>query len=425
MKSSDACLGPGGASLPQSAAPRPAGMSAGQVLLFAVAVAVMVMNLFAVQTAAPAIARSLGLGDGNVGLVAMLPQLGYALGLVLLVPLADRLENRRLTVTVIAICTVCMAGAAAATGPAMFLVCVFLGGASSSAIQMLVPMAAFMTPPERRGAIVGNVMSGLLVGVLLSRPVANLLEAAWGWRAIYECFALLTAAIGLTLWRLLPRRRPGPGPAYPALIMSMAALLRQEPVLRWRALLAALGMAGYSAFWTVVSLRLAQAPFGIGPKGVAALALCGAAGALLAPYAGRAGDRGHTRRASLWAYVMVMLSWLLAGVAGAGWLGFALPAHEVLALVLLTVAAIALDAAVTADQTLGRRAVNMIRPEARGRLNALFVGTFFVGSAAGSAAGAAAWSLAGWSAVSGLGALIGAAMMLVFLASPRDISEPL
>ncbi|MDT4824228.1 Major Facilitator Superfamily protein [compost metagenome] len=306
----------------------------------------------------------------------------------------------------------------------MFLLSVFLGGASSCAIQMLVPMLAFMTPPERRGAVVGNVMSGLLVGVLLSRPVANLLDAAWGWRAIYACFALAVGTLGLSLWRLLPARHPGPGPAYPALIASMAALVREEPVLRWRSLLAALGMAGYSVFWTAVSLLLSQPPFEIGPKGVALLALCGVAGALLAPWAGLAGDRGHTRRVSFWAYIIVMLSWLLAGVVGAGWLGFDVAGHAALAVGLLTLAAVALDAAVTADQTLGRRAINMIRPEARGRLNALFVGTFFVGSALGSAAAGAAWGLGGWSGVSVLGVLIGAAMLLIFRASPRDMSAP-
>jgi predicted MFS family arabinose efflux permease len=424
MRSSEPGLALTG-STAQSSPPAAAnGAGSGQVLLFAAAVAIMVMNLFAVQTVAPSIARSLDLGKGSIGLLAMLPQLGYAMGLVLLVPLADRLENRRLIVSVIAVCALCMAAAAAAAGPAMFLLSVFLGGASSCAIQLLVPMLAFMTPPERRGAVVGNVMSGLLVGVLLSRPVANLLDAAWGWRAIYACFALAVGTLGLALWRLLPVRHPGPGPAYPALIASMAALAREEPVLRWRSLLAALGMAGYSVFWTAVSLLLSQPPFGIGPKGVALLALCGVAGALLAPWAGLAGDRGHTRRASFWAYIVVMLSWLLAGVAGAGWLGFDVAGHAALAVGLLTVAAIALDAAVTADQTLGRRAVNMIRPEARGRLNALFVGTFFVGSALGSAAAGAAWSLGGWSGVSALGVLIGAAMLLIFRASPRDMSAP-
>jgi len=399
------------------------GLGAGRTLLFAAAVAVMVMNLFAVQTVAPAIAAALGLGLDSVGLLAMLPQLGYALGLVLLVPLADRLENRRLIGAMLALCALCMLAAALAPGNAVFMAAVFAGGVSTSAIQMLVPMAAFMVAPSQRGATVGNVMSGLLVGVLLSRPLSNLVVDAWGWRALYLVFAGGMTVTGATLICLLPRRHPGAGPAYPALIASLAGLLRQEPVLRWRAATAALGMAAYSLFWTAVSLRLAQAPFHLGGRAVAALALCGAVGVVIAPLAGRLGDRGHTRRASIAAQAVVVASWLLAGWAGGAWIDarHALPAGAALAL--LTLAAIALDAGVAGDQTLGRRAVNLVRPDARGRMNGLFVGLFFVGSAAGSSLAGLAWLHGGWGAVSAAGALVGLAMLAVYLAAPRHAAD--
>src|SRR5690606_23235754 len=167
----------------------PASLSAGLTLLFATSVAVMVMNLFAVQTVAAAIAASLGLGLDSIGVLAMLPQLGYALGLVLLVPLADQLENRRLIGVMVATCMLCMLATAFAPNGAWFMVAVLIGGATTCAIQMLVPIAALMVAPERRGATVGNVMSGLLIGVLLSRPLANLIVAQWGWRALYGVFA--------------------------------------------------------------------------------------------------------------------------------------------------------------------------------------------------------------------------------------------
>jgi len=409
---------------PCAALAPPGGLGAGRTLLFATAVAVMVMNLFAVQTVAPAIAASLGLGLDSVGVLAMLPQLGYALGLVLLVPLADRLENRRLIGATLAVCTLCMLAAAFAPGGAVFMIAVFAGGASTCAIQMLVPMAAFMAAPERRGATVGNVMSGLMVGVLLSRPLSNLVVDAWGWRTLYLVFAGGMAATGVALICLLPRRRPQAGPGYPALIASLAALLRYEPVLRWRAATAALGMAAYSLFWTAVSLRLAQAPFHLGARAVAMLALCGAVGVVVAPLAGRAGDGGHTRRASIAAQAVVVLAWLLAGWAGGAWLG---AGRDVLpvgaALALLTLAAILLDAGVTGDQTLGRRAVNLVRPEARGRMNGLFVGLFFVGSAAGSSLAGLAWAHGGWGLVSTVGAVVGLAMLAVYLAAPRPAAD--
>ncbi|CAP43930.1 MFS transporter [Bordetella petrii] len=411
--------------LPSHAAPRaaPAGLGAGRTLLFATSVAVMVMNLFAVQTVAPVIAASLGLGLDSVGVLAMLPQLGYALGLVLLVPLADRLENRRLIGATLAVCALCMLAAAFAPGGAVFMAAVFAGGASTCAIQMLVPMAAFMAAPERRGATVGNVMSGLMVGVLLSRPLSNLVVDAWGWRALYLVFAGGMAATGVALLCLLPQRRPHDGPAYPALIASLAALLRHEPVLRWRAATAALGMAAYSLFWTAISLRLAQAPFHLGARAVAALALCGAVGVVTAPLAGRAGDRGHTRRASIAAQAVVVVSWLLAGWAGGAWPGTGAVLPVGAALAALTMAAILLDAGVTGDQTLGRRAVNLVRPEARGRMNGLFVGVFFVGSAAGSSLAGFAWSHGGWALVSAAGVVVGMAMLAVYLAAPRSAAD--
>src|SRR3546814_15813479 len=135
-------------------------------------------------------------------------------------------------------------------------------------------------------------MSGLLVGVRLSRPVSNLVVDVWGWRVLYLIFAAGMAATGVALICLLPRRQPQAGPSYAALIASLAALLRHEPVLRWRAATAALGMAAYRLFWTALSLRLAPAPFHTGARAVEALALCGAVGVVTAPLAGRDGAGG-------------------------------------------------------------------------------------------------------------------------------------
>jgi len=404
-------------------ADEPAGLSVGRTLLFATSVAVMVMNLFAVQTVASAIAVSLGLGVDSIGVLAMLPQLGYALGLVLLVPLADRLENRRLIGVMMMTCTICMLVTAFAPNGAWFMIAVFVGGASTCAIQMLVPIAASMVAPERRGATVGNVMSGLLIGVLLSRPLANLIVAEWGWRTLYGVFAGGMAAIGTALVCLLPRRQPHAGPGYPALLASLAVLLRHEPVLRWRAATAALGMAAYSLFWTAISLRLAQAPFHLGERTVAALALCGAVGVVVAPIAGRAGDAGHGRRASIASHVIVVIAWLLAGWAGGAWSGANGMLTSTVGLAWLTVAAIVLDAGVAGDQTLGRRAVNLVRPEARGRMNGLYVGIFFVGSAAGSSLAGLAWAYGGWSAISTVGTIVGVLMSAVYLIAPRQVVD--
>lgn len=401
----------------------PAGLSVGRTWLFAVSVAAMIMNLFAIQTVASPIALALGLDVDSVGVLAMLPQLGYALGLVLLVPLADRLENRRLIGAMLAICAMCMVATALAPNGTWFMIAVFVGGATTCAIQMLVPMAALMAAPERRGATVGNVMSGLLVGLLLSRPLSGLIVAEWGWRAMYWVFAAGMAVVGVALVSLLPRLQPAAGPSYPALIASLAGLLRDEPVLRWRAATAALGMAAYSLFWTAISLRLAQAPFYAGERTVAALALCGVAGVVVAPLAGRAGDAGRGRRASIMSHVVVALSWLLAGWAGGAWFDTGIMLSSGAALAWMTLAAIVLDGGVTGDQTLGRRAVNLVRPEARGRMNGLYVGIFFVGSAAGSSLAGLTWTAGGWGATSMIGLIIGIAMVALYLIAPRQVAD--
>ncbi|MEO6919449.1 MAG: MFS transporter [Collimonas sp.] len=379
------------------------GISAALQILFAAAVGITVINLFATQTLIAPIAAALGLDSRLSGMVAMLPQLGYAAGLILLVPLADLLENRQLIVRLLACCALALAVATVSTSGWVFLLAIFLAGSASSAIQIMVPLAALMACEAHRGRVVGNVMSGLMLGILLSRPLASLLVDIGGWRLLYLVLTASVALVAVTLSRTLPMRQPVAGLPYMALIKSLWNLLLSQPVLRRRALTAALAMATFSLFWTAVALLLTQAPFNLSQRHIALFALAGAAGAIAAPLAGRIGDRGWTRPASLAAHVLMIAALLLAGVAGAGWGGFRIAAHPLLAISMLVLAAIGLDAGVTTDQTLGRRAINLLQPEARGRLNGLFVGIFFVGGALGAASAALAWVNGGWTAVCLLG----------------------
>ncbi|WP_211444548.1 MFS transporter [Collimonas humicola] len=379
------------------------GISSALQMLFATAVGVTVINLFATQTLIATIAAALGLDPRLSGMVAMLPQLGYAAGLILLVPLADLLENRRLIVRLLACCTLALATATVSTSGWLFLLAIFLAGSASSAIQIMVPLAALMAPEAHRGRVVGNVMSGLMLGILLSRPLASLLVDLGGWRLLYLVLTMSVALVAATLSRTLPRRQPLAGLSYLTLIKSLWHLLLSQPVLRRRALTAALAMATFSLFWTAVALLLTQAPFHLDQRHIALFALAGAAGAIAAPLAGRIGDRGWSRPASHAAHLTMIAALVLAGVAGSGWGGFTAAAHPLAAIAMLVLAAIGLDAGVTTDQTLGRRAINLLQPEARGRLNGLFVGIFFVGGALGAASAALAWVNGGWTAVCLLG----------------------
>ncbi|ETR77464.1 MFS transporter [Afipia sp. P52-10] len=360
-------------------------------LLFAAAVGIIVINLFVPQTLVGLIGPSLGLGASAASLVAMATLLGYACGLLLLVPLADLIENRRLTVRLLTCAVIAAAVAAVAPTALTLLLTLFALGAACSAIQIIVPIAAAMAPPERRGQVIGDVMSGLMIGILLSRPFASLVADLFGWRAFYGVSAMLMVLLTLALRPRLPQRQPQAELTYPALIASLWQLLRSEAVLRQKALSAALGMAAFSLFWTAIALRLVLPPFDLGQRGIALFALAGAVGAVLTPLFGRAGDRGWTRPVTIVSHLV-----LIAGAALAAWAGSSSVAAPVVPLVLMAVAAFMLDVGVVGAQTLGRRAVNLLQAEARGRINGIFVGVFFLGASLGSAIAGLAWTSGGW-----------------------------
>lgn len=379
-----------------------------QTLLFAASVGIIVTNLFAPQTLVGLIGPSLGAATSESGLVSTATLLGYAGGLFFLVPLSDLVENRLLVLRML--CAAALAAAVAAFAPTAIslLVVLFILGAACSCIQVLVPVAASMAPPGQDGRVIGDVMSGLMVGILLSRPLASLAADAFGWRAFYGISAaalvLLTFLLGLTL----PRRRPLAHSTYAALLASLVELLRREHVLRRRAFSASLVMAAFSVFWTAVALRLAAPPFDLGQKGIALFALVGAGGAAVTPLFGRAGDRGLTRPATIGSHLA-----LVASLGLAAWAGAATTGGAWLPLILMGASAVLLDVGVTGDQTLGRRAINLLQPKARGRLNGLFVGIFFIGGAVGSLLAGVAWAWGGWNAVCAAGAAFGVAALVV------------
>jgi predicted MFS family arabinose efflux permease len=288
-----------------------------------------------------------------------------------------------------------------------------------SAIQMLVPMAAGLVGEAHRGRIIGNVMNGPMIGILLSRPIASLAAAAIGWRGAYALDAVAVAAIAVALNRVVPRQQPVAWVTYAALITSLWMLLVGQPVVRRRTLYQALCMGAFGIFWMAIGLRLSATPFELDRVGIALFALTGIGGAVIAPVAGWAGDRGWTTPATRLAHAAVISSpqrQVLAGSAsirrrGPGW-----------PLGLLAAAAIVLDLGVIGDQTLGRRAVNLTCPPARGRLNGLYTGLFFIGGAGGAALAGTAWVEGGRTLVCliGLGFGVAALAFASILPSAAD-----
>jgi len=362
-------------------------LSGGLILLLAAAAGLIVANIYYSQPLAGPISTALGLSPQSAGLVVTMTQIGYALGLLLLAPLGDLVENRRLILSAVAVATVALVVAALSRHAATFLAAAFVIGLGSVAVQVLVPLAAHLAPQAQRGRVVGDVMSGLMLGIMLARPAASLITYALSWHAVFWISAGLMVALTVVLRVALPPRRPTMKLSYLALLRSMASLALTTPVLQRRALYHAALFGAFSLFWTTAPLELAQV-FHLSQAGIALFALAGVAGAISAPIAGRLADRGWTRIATGLAMIAVAAAFLL-GRLGLG----ATP----LGLGALAATAILLDFGVTANLVLGQRAIFMLGDEARSRLNGLYMATFFAGGAACSALGGWAYAQGGWS----------------------------
>jgi predicted MFS family arabinose efflux permease len=352
--------------------------------LLAVSCGMLAANIYYAQPLIALIAPSIGLDDRAASIIVTFTLGGYCAGLFLLVPLGDLVENRALVFSTLCLVVLALLGAALAPSAPLFLAaCLFIGLVSVAA-QMLLPIAAHMAPDASRGRMVGNVMSGLLAGIMLARPVSSLIANALGWRAVFGLSAAATAALALVLRAFLPRREPKVDHDYFELIGSLWTLLRTYPVLRRRAAYQATHFAAFSLFWTTAPLLLAGPTFNLSQRGIGLFALAGAAGAVVAPIAGRLADRGLTRIVTGLSMIVVSASFLLAKLGGFG------------SMTALVIAGILIDGAVQANQIVGQRAIYALNAEARSRLNGLYVALFFIGGAAGSAIASLVYSLGGW-----------------------------
>jgi predicted MFS family arabinose efflux permease len=378
-------------------------MPRGLLPLLAAACGIIVANIYYAQPLAGPIGHALGLSVSATGLIVTLTQIGYGLGLLFVVPLGDLVETRRLVLVTLAISFAALLVAAFATHATPFLLASLVIGIGSTAVQILVPFAAHMAPVHRRGRVVGQVMSGLLIGIMLSRPAASFIDDLWGWPAVFFFAAGCMGIVGIALAWMLPPRQPKAGANYFAMLASMVWLYRSTPILRRRAFYQALLFGAFTLFWTTSPLLLAGPVFHLSQRGIALFALAGVAGAIAAPLGGNLADRGLSRTATGMAMTSVLGGFLLTRILNGG--SFA-------ALLLLTAGAILLDFGVSSSLVVGQRAIYSLGAEYRSRLNGLFMATFFAGGAVCSALGAWAYARAGWE----LASLIGMALPLAALA---------
>ncbi|WP_082224338.1 MFS transporter [Pseudomonas trivialis] len=382
-------------------------MTRSMVMLFAFCCGAIVANIYYAQPIIELIAPDVGLTPAMASLIVSLTQIGYALGLFFLVPLGDLLENRKLMIATTVLAIASLLGAAYTEQPNLFLLVSLLIGFSSVSVQILIPLAAHLAPAESRGRVVGSIMGGLLLGILLARPVSSVVADHFGWRAMFMAAAALMAFISVVLMLTIPKRQPDHSASYGQLLGSLGTLLRQQPVLRQRAFYQGCMFATFSLFWTAAPLELAR-NHGLSQSEIALFALVGALGAIAAPIAGRLADAGHTHRASLLAMLFAALSFLPAFV------------HPLYSVIGLAVTGVVLDFCVQMNMVIGQRAVYALDANSRSRLNALYMTSIFIGGAFGSAIASGVYEHGGWLGVMLVGSAFPLLALLRFLSASRQ-----
>ncbi|MEV0593917.1 MFS transporter [Nonomuraea cavernae] len=385
-------------------------LSRGLLLLMSAATGLSVANNYFAQPLLDLLGRELRLSTTMAGLIVTAAQVGYGLGLILLVPLGDLVERRRLAVMLYAATAVFLLVSATAPNGALLLTGTVLTALTSVAAQVVVPYAATLAAPAQRGRVIGTVMSGLMLGALLSRTVAGGLAELGGWRTVYWVSAILIAGVTVLLWRFLPPLHTPIGLSYPALLRSTIALFRHEPVLRWRAGIAALSLASFNVLWTAVTFLLAGPEYGWSEGAIGLLGLVGAVGTVATTVAGRLADRGHVQRVTGIGSAVLAASWLLIGMGES-------------ALWWLLGGVIVLNLAHQAVLNSNQHVIYALSPDIRNRLNSALMTAFFAGGAAGSALAAVAWVRGGWTAVSVLGGVLACGMFVLWVLERRAVRE--
>ncbi|GAA4016181.1 MFS transporter [Hymenobacter fastidiosus] len=377
----------------------PAPLAPALVWLMAITCGLVVANIYYNQPLLAEIGKTFGLSDTRVSLVATVTQIGYTLGLLFVVPLGDKRERKSLILALLLCAAVCMAGAAFAPTFALLAAASLLIGLFSAVPQLLIPMAASLASDEDRGRVIGKVMSGLLIGILVSRTVSGYVGAHFGWRTMFWLGAGVMVALGGILARMLPRSQPTFTGSYGSLLKSLVTLTWRLPLLRRSALVGACMFAGFSAFWTTLVFFL-ETTYQYHSDVAGLFGIIGASGAFAASFAGKSADRKGADHALNLGILLVLAAYGL--LAGTGYY-----------LVGLIVGVVILDVGQQMTHISNQARIFVLLPEARSRLNTVYMTASFVGASAGSFLGALAWAHFQWPGVCGVGlGFVGAAYLI-------------
>jgi predicted MFS family arabinose efflux permease len=369
-----------------AAVPTSARERSGTLALLSIAAGFGAANLYYAQPLAEAIARDFHTTASGVSSALVGAQLGYATGMLLLVPLGDVRERRGVIVTTALAAAVALLGFAAAPSLALLTIASVLVGIGASIAQMIVPFAVGLAPPDQRGRVVGTVMGGLLAGILLSRTVSGTLGAVIGWRLVFVAAAGVMAMLAGVLRLALPAVPPTAALRYRALLASLVAIARREPVLRGRCVVGGLGFASFSVFWSTIAFHIAHSPIHGGSTTAGLLGVLGLTGIVVAPVSARLAMRVPPAGVNLAALVIIAAS-------------FAVFAAVPDSLVAIGIGVVLLDAGTQANQLTNQTVIYGLAPDERSRINAIYMVTYFLGGALGTAVAAQAWQRGGWPAV--------------------------
>lgn len=379
------------------------------VLLFAMVSAMAVANVYFAQPLLDIMARDLNVSPSTVGLVVTLTQVGYALGLIFIVPLGDLWDRRKLIIGQLLLSAAALISASFAPTFSLLLIAMLIIGLMAVVVQVVVAFAATLAPEQQRGKVVGKITSGIVLGILLARFISGAMADFAGWRSVYFCSAAMMLLMAMILYYVMPPGAKSAPSSYRQLLLSLLGLFISERELRIRAALALLIFMAFSVLWTAMVLPLSSPPYALSHSQVGLFGLAGIAGALAASHAGQLADRGMELKTTQIALALLLFSWLpIAFLPHSLWW--------------LVVGVVILDFAVQAVHVTNQSIIFALRPDAQSRLVAGYMLFYSIGSAIGAISATLIYAYAGWLGVCALGAMISAVAMLFLHLTYRNHS---
>lgn len=377
--------------------------------IMTIATGLVVANIYYNQPLLADMAHTFSVSDKKAQQISLFTQIGYATGLLFIVPLADMLKRKRLILIDFVLMIISLMASAMAPSVTILMIAGFLVGVSSIIPQLLIPMAAHLAKPHERGKKIGFVMSGLLIGILLSRTLSGFIGEHFGWRSMFYIAAGLMLLIWFMIFLFLPEIEPDYKGNYGKLMKSLIHLVKTQPKLRLAAFRGALCFAGFSAFWTTLVFLLKQPQFNEGSAAAGMFGLVGAFGAVAVGFMGRLSDKMDAYKLSIYTLSLILASFIV----------FYFSSHSIIGLI---IGVILLDMGVQATHISNQSIIFALIPEARNRINTVYMVSYFIGGALGTFFASLVWKNYEWNGVCAIGAALSAIVIIVHLLNYKKSS---